>query len=385
MNNGPALRVANVLFDDRYGGPQKRVIEVARGLQEHGTSTTMYLPVGEGNAEAVAREAGVPVRRIAFERTPRPRDLKRMFRWAVRLPNDVYRFLSAFRDEKPDVVHVNGAFFIAPALAAKVLRIPLVWHLNDTILPRKFVAPFFGKLTRLMANRVVVAAEAVARHYSVPPGSYTTIYAPVDVKKFDGVVAGAGANGTARVGLIANWNPLKGLEYYFRAADLVRGRLDGRLEVVIAGARLDTHTDYARRVEDLIRQLDLTASVRDLGFVSSVGTMLEGLDVLVLSSTTEASPVVVLEGMAAGVPVVATDVGGVRELLLGDPKSPAGTVVRARNPEAIAAAIVELLEDPDMARRMGESGRLLARERFSLEACVLRHRKAYSGLGTGRR
>ena len=91
----------------------------------------------------------------------------------------------------------------------------------------------------------------------------------------------------------------------------------------------------------------------------------------------------VLEGMAAGVPVVATDVGGVREILLGDPAGPAGVVVPPRAPEALAAAVLALLKDPEQAKRMGRNGRILAQKRFSLEACADRHLKVYKSLVAG--
>lgn len=377
----PSVCVVNVLFDDRYGGPQKRVIEVAGGLSGHGVQTILCLPAGDGNAADVAREAGVPVVRIDFERVPRPGDLKRVLRWAVRLPGDIRRFLAMFRRECPDVAHVSGAFFIVPAVAAKLARVPLVWHLNDTVVPAR-VAPVFGAMVRMLADRVIVEAEAVARHYAVSRGPYEVIYAPVDIKRFLQTREERGREASS-IGIVANWNPLKGLEHFVRAAALVRERLGHELKVVFAGARLETYEDYARRIDDLIEELDLRSAVHDHGFVGSIETVLADLDVLVLSSISEASPMVVLEAMAAGVPVVATDVGGVREMLLADPADPAGVVVPPADPEAIAAAVLDLLKSPEEAARMGRGGRLLAAERFSLETCVRRHLKVYRSVTGG--
>ena len=372
----------NVLFDDRYGGPPKRVIEVAGKLSERGVRTALCLPAGSGNAAGVARKAGMPVYQLGFERVPRPSDPGRVARWFIRLPGDVRRFLGLYRREHPDVVHVNGAFFLAPAVAAKLARVPLVWHLNDTVVPAS-VAPVFGVLVRALADRVVVAAEAVARHYGVASKPHAVIHAPVDVDVFH-VTERTLEKKTRGIGLIGNWNPLKGLEYFVRAAALVREKHEREVEVVFAGARLESHAEYARRVDGLIEELGLRPAVRELGFVPSAAPVLETLDVLVLSSISEASPMAVLEGMAAGVPVVATDVGGVREMLLADPREPAGIVVEPRNPKAIAAAVLELLRDPEKAARMGRSGRRLAEERFSLEICARRHLEVYEAVVSGR-
>jgi glycosyltransferase involved in cell wall biosynthesis len=181
----------------------------------------------------------------------------------------------------------------------------------------------------------------------------------------------------SRIGLVANWNPNKAIEDFVRAAALVREHLGGELEVIFAGAKLTSHAAYCQYVEDLIEDLGLTPCIRDYGFVPSVVDVLAELDVLVLSSLTEAFGMAILEGMAMGVPVVATDVGGVRELVAADLAQPAGILVPPKDPEAMAAAILELLRHADQAARMGQNGRRLAEAHFSLGACVQRHLEVY--------
>jgi glycosyltransferase involved in cell wall biosynthesis len=208
---------------------------------------------------------------------------------------------------------------------------------------------------------------------------HDVIYAPVDTQHYGAGVQfpRARKHSVVSIGLIANWNPIKGIEYFVRAAAVVRERLAGKLEVVFAGARMANHPDYCQRVDALIDELGIRSAIRDYGFVLSVAPILADLDVLVLSSTTEACPMVILEGMAAGVPVVATDVGGVRELLLGEPERPAGIVVPPKDPAALAEAVLELLRHPEKAARMGQNGRQLAEERFSLSICAQRHLRVY--------
>jgi glycosyltransferase involved in cell wall biosynthesis len=303
-----------------------------------------------------------------------------LMRWITRLPRDIRRFMSLFRSERADTVHVNGAFFVAPAVAAKLARIPLVWHLNDTVMPAK-IAPFFGFAVHALADRVVVAAEAVAAHYGIDRSTYDVLYPPVNIRLYSADSPNSGEKDRPRrVGLVANWNPLKGVEYFVEAAALARARIDDDLEFVFAGARLKTHTDYSYYIDDRIRELGLDSACQEYGFVSDVVSFLRGLDILVLSSVAEASPMVVLEGMAAGVPIVATDVGGVRELLAEDPERPAGVVVPPRDPEAMAEAIVDLLRNPGVAERLGHNGRLLAEKRFSLDVCAQQHLKVYGGV-----
>lgn len=380
-DNPPSLRVLNILFDDRFGGPTSRIIQVARVLAEHGVETVLCLPARDGNAEDLARDAGIPVRRIAFERVPRIQNPWRVLRWIFFLPRDIGRFLKLFLQEKPDIIHVNGAFFIAPAIAAKLAKVSLVWHLNDTTVPKK-VASVFGLLVRLFSNKIVVAAKAVAIHYGVSQAPYEVIYAPVDTKLYGSGIYSAKdkKRNMFRILLIANWRPVKGLEYYLKAAALVRESLGDKLEIAFAGSKLLTQTDYCQYIESLIRKLKLNPYTRDYGFVSSVVNLLADSDVLILSSITEACPMVVLEAMASGVPVVATDVGGVREMLLPDTDNPAGIVVPVKSPKAMATAILELLNNSKQATSMGENGRRLAEECFSLEQCTQRHLDVYESL-----
>lgn len=371
------MRVLNVVFEERIAGPTRRIVRVGKQLSDYGVETVLCLPAGKGNVADYAQESGIEVRRVQFERIPRPTDPKRILRWMAFAPRDVLRFARLFRRERADIVHVNGAFFITPGIAAKLLGIPVVWHLNDTVVPRT-VAPVFGNLVRVMADQIVVAAEAVAEHYGVSGTEYEVIYAPVDVAQFEGI-ARERERKSPRVGLLANRLPTKGVEYFIEAAALIREhRKDA--EFVLAGAAFPNHMDYYRRTNEMVAGLGLEPVLYDHGFVSSVGDILKDLDVLVLSSTSEASPTVVFEGMAAGIPVVATDVGGVREMLLREPERAAGVVVPPRSPGDIAAAALELLDDPERAARMGENGRYFAEKYFSLQECARHHLEVYQSL-----
>jgi len=338
------------------------------------------MPEGSGEAAALAVEAGLRVRRADFRRIPRPSNPCAVLRWIASLPRDVKRLGEVFRTERAEVVHVNGAFFFAPAIAAKTSGLPLVWHLNDTIVSRK-MAWVLGQTVRLLADRIVVAAEAVARHYGVSRAPHDVVYAPVDVERFDWRLRRGrrGRNSRVRVGCVANWYPVKGIEYFLRACALLRDVLGGeRLEIVLVGSKLETQPKYCRKVEALIDELDLRSRTTYLGLVRDVSEIVAGLDILVLSSTSEACPMVVLEAMASGVPVVATDVGGVRELVVPDSDGQTGLVVAPRDPGAIARAMLKIAESSELAERLALNGCRRARERFSIDMCTERHLSVYS-------
>jgi glycosyltransferase involved in cell wall biosynthesis len=252
--------------------------------------------------------------------------------------------------------------------------------MNDTITP-KVIAVLLGWIVRLFANRIVVAAEAVARHYGLLGAKHTVLYAPVDIERYKEVNLSETKkkNRTPKIALVANWTRIKGVEYFVRAAALVK-EMFGPVELHFAGARLATQREYCEKIDHLIHELGLSSNVVEHGFVQSVEDLMMELDVLVLSSTVEACPMVVLEGMAAGIPVVATDVGGVRELLQPDAAEPAGIVVPVRDAKAMSIAIIQLLKDKEKSISLGNNGRCLAKQRFSLETCANLHFEIYDAV-----
>ena len=130
-------------------------------------------------------------------------------------------------------------------------------------------------------------------------------------------------------------------------------------------------------IEQEIATLGLHETVELLGTRADVDELLAAADVFVLSSDSEGLPMSVLEAMAAGLPVIASAVGGVPELV-ADKET--GALVPPRDSQALAAAIREIAGDPQLRDRLGQAGRRRARQEFSLEACRRRHLDLYRDL-----
>ena len=126
-----------------------------------------------------------------------------------------------------------------------------------------------------------------------------------------------------------------------------------------------------------VEELGLSQSVRFLGWRDDVPEILACVDLFVLASLWEGLPYTLLEAMAAGLPVVATDVGGCREVVLD---GETGLLVPPRAPEALAQAIMMLLSERNLLQGMAEKGRERVAEHFSIEAMIEKTEAVYDAL-----
>ncbi|GMA24867.1 hypothetical protein GCM10025864_26260 [Luteimicrobium album] len=282
----------------------------------------------------------------------------------------VLRLARRLRVLRPDLVHTQSLKAdVLGSVAAGLARTPVVWHVHDRIaddyLPPR-VARVFRWLIRRVPRAVVANSEATAVTLGRPdavvayPG-----FAPEQVRP-DGGRTHVDPN-PAVVGLVGRISPTKGqLELVAAAPGVLAAHLGTRFRLV--GAPLFGGEDYAAEVEAEIGRRGLGDAVEVTGHVDDVAGVLDGLTVLV-----HASPVpepfgqVVVEGMVRGVPVIATDAGGVPEILRGDDAGPLGVLVPPGDSDALAEALVGVLDDPAGRRRRAEAAFAVATERFAVE------------------
>jgi glycosyltransferase involved in cell wall biosynthesis len=195
------------------------------------------------------------------------------------------------------------------------------------------------------------------------------------VRELDGgdVRAELGIGDAPVLGAVSTIRPEKGLDLLVGAAAELSREVP-RLQVVIAGD--GDGSPLRRRAEEL----GIGDRLHLLGFRSDIGSVIASFDVAVNASEREGTPLSILEYMDAGVPVVATAVGGVPEMLGG---GEAGVLVEPGDPAAIARAAAGLLSDPARASEVGEAGRRRRRGEFSMETMVSRVEDLYVEL-TGR-
>jgi glycosyltransferase involved in cell wall biosynthesis len=291
---------------------------------------------------------------------------------------------------RADVVHANSIRAGIISVAAGGDR-PTVVHVRDC-LPGGAVSD----LTLRVINRAdaLVANSAYTRS-TLGPGKAAAhvVHNAVDLSRFDRVRL-TPAESRARLGLgeqgpvlavIAQITPWKGQDDAIRVAqELVRSH--PRLQLLLVGSpKFDsaaTRYDNNVYLEELRRQVaeqGLTDSVCFLGERDDIPEVLRAVDLLLVPSWEEPFGRAIIEAMASGVPVVATDVGGPPEILV-EGEARYGLVLPPRSPDAWASAIRELLADPARLSEMGERGREAAQHRFGVERHVAAVLNVYAGV-----
>jgi sugar transferase (PEP-CTERM/EpsH1 system associated) len=298
-----------------------------------------------------------------------------------------FRLWRALRKLKPDLVQTYnlGTLDLAPAVRlAGVRRLVHAEHGRDASDPdgenRKY-RRLRRRLAPLIARYVAVSPDLhnwLVDKVGISPAKAALIPNGIDLAPYRGArdnsyrdaeLGNFAPRGTVLIGHVARLDKVKdqaGLLQAFKQLREQVAQADCRL--IIAGEGRE-RADLERQIV----QLGLTESVRLLGNRSDVPGLLAACDVFVLSSIAEGMPITMLEAMAAGLPVVATDVGGMASVVQA---GVTGTLVPARNPEALARALAEYATDETLRRRHGDAGRTRALARYGLDTMV----SAYTGL-----
>lgn len=179
------------------------------------------------------------------------------------------------------------------------------------------------------------------------------------------------------IGFVGRLSAAKGVSYLLQAAAALSPALRGDAHIVIVG-----DGEHRKALADEARLLGLSQRTHFLGTRSDTPLIYSALDVFVLPSEVEAFPMVVLEAMACALPVIATNVGDVGQII---ENGTSGRVIAARDKDALRTAVEEVLIDPDYARRLGTAARERIAQQFSSSQMAQRYLVLYRDVLATRR
>lgn len=283
------------------------------------------------------------------------------------------RFL---RRRRPALIVTKGllAHFYG-GLAARLARIPCVWHLQDRVTDR--AGPFFpwmlGGAGRILARQIIVDANSIGRQLRpfVPAERISIIPNGVDTDEFTPWEDGSGVRtewgaraGDILIGVVARLTPWKGQGVLLEALARIADRYP-QARAVLVGTPLFESDDYARELRSQTERLGLVGRVVFAGFHWDLPRVLSGLDVVVHTSLEkDSSPLALASAMAAGKPIISTSVDGTGQLFEDGVD---GLLVPPGDVGALAESLSLLLDSEKMRASLGQAARATAERELNLE------------------
>ena len=291
-------------------------------------------------------------------------------KWDPLALSDMLRLM---RKHRIQVVHAAGMKgILLGRIAARMLGAKAVIHFHDTRPPGRLVGLAQRTLAPWTAQGIAVSKavrSSVMRDFGLPPSKVKTIHNPIDFKRFAEPRSCAHTrlrqelqipNGAPVIGIIGRMTQDKGHGELIRALPSILEKRPAAVALVVGDG------PTRPRTQQMVTEAGLGGSVRFTGHRPDIPDVLAAIDLLVLPSVREGLPYSVMEAMAAGRPVVASEVGGVPELISHEKE---GLLVPAGDASALSASVLRLLDDPALSERLTTAARRKVRA-LTLEAHV---------------
>ena len=388
------MKVLCVVHSPFFGGPHNEALRLKEPLRRRGWEIEVAIPDEPGSAAPRLEAGGVPVHVLPLSRLRAVPDPRLLLRFGRDFRRSVRNLEAVIEDTAADVVQIGGLVNPHAALAGRRRGAAVVWQIVDSRAPA-LVRTLAMVLVRRYADAVMFDGQSlVPLHTGASLALPTFVYfPPVETSRFV-PDRERGAETRAEIGLpadapvvgtVSSLVPMKGLETFIAAAGRVAEACPAA-RFVIVGATPSSHTGYAERLHEQAAGLGLPHPIVFAGERTDVERWYPAFDVDLITSVprSEGTTTTALEAQSCGVPVVATRVGAVPDVV---EDGITGLLVPAEQPDALARAVLRLLGDESLRARMGTAGRQAALERFDVERAADLYVQAYEaavGYSAGR-
>ncbi|WP_342564485.1 glycosyltransferase family 4 protein [Paenibacillus sp. FSL R7-0345] len=374
------LKVAYIDHTAKWSGGEVALFNILTNIGEN--VEPLVILAEEGTLAERLREKGIDVRVIPLDESIRSRGRNAVNLGApaaaVKLLAYGSKLAPLLKQEKVDCVHTNSlksAFY--GAVAAKKAGVPLIWHIRDHIgapYLKPVVAKAIRTMSRMLPNGVIANSHSTLSALELPRTKKTLVVYSAFAKAISEGVRRQDQKdfNVLLVGRLAHW---KGQHVVLEAAKAFKQ--DSRVKFWLAGDALFGEEAYKQELIQTIRQNDLT-NVSLLGHVDDIQGLMQKADLLIHTSVTpEPFGQVIVEGMAAGLPVIASNEGGPVEIVV---PGVTGMLIQPGDAGVLAESITWMLEHPEERRMMAENGTKRVKEHFVIENTVKDIVDYYKGL-----
>lgn len=365
------LRVIQLVEDLKIGGAERVIADIAEGVDRNLFDASVWCVSRGGETAEELRKKGIEVRVLGIK--------------SYHNPLNIFRLSSQLKKAIPDIVHTHGYFAsVIGRLAARRARISvIISHVHSTYWEYKKKHILMEKALSRITDRIICCSKAVenfVRGYEkIKPEKTLMIYNGVDEDRFSTVPDTSSLRaqlaieeGASVVGTISSLTPHKGHAYLIQAAVKVHDSWPAAKFLIVGDGLL------RKTLEEQAGRLNIASSVIFAGIQKNIPEVLSLMDVFVLPSySREGLGIAIIEAMAAGKPVVATNIGGIPEVVKD---GETGYLAPPQNPEALAQAIIKLLQNPTNAKAMGKQGRIRFEKKFTKKRMLSEVENLYAAL-----
>ena len=363
---GPHILLAVDQLPRNLGGGERVLLRLARLLPRYGFRVSVLTLAADPESDAFREPVACPIYLLDLRSTHG--------RQAVRAALELRRFL---RGEKVALVQTffeSSDLWVGP-MAKLLAGTPVIWSRRDMGILRGAKHRIAYRWMKNLPERVFAVSEQVRQHCievdGISPDRVETVYNGLDLPNLETLPDRGSSTGPPVIKTVGNIRRVKGHDIFVRAAAQIAKQFpDARFSV--GGAVLEP--EFKAELHALVREQGIGDRFSFDGSVSDLHSYLADATVFVLPSRSEGFSNAIIEAMAAGLPLVATDVGGNAEAIQDGVN---GFLVPSEDVDALADALRRLLADPARAQAMGKAGRARVAERFTTEAMMKQLVTAY--------
>jgi len=352
-----------------WGGAEKILYQILKGIGKNQDKFQFYLITGTDGL-LVGKVKKLSAITTYIEPIPKEnRDLIGLFRWGLNM-------FKIARKLNPDLIYINNLRgIIFSSVPLKLLRKPIIWH-DHNIQPTFIRKTILNLMALWLPNRIIAVSKAVANSYWTinRNNKVRIVHNGLDLSEFSYKISSnireefEIPNEYSIITIASVLRPWKGHEYFIKAASFVKREFLKTKFIILGDEVVNREKGYKEQLINLSNSLNLENDIIFTGFRKDVSNILLQSDIIVLSSILpDPFPTVILEAMAAAKPIVATNIGGVSEMVIDNVT---GLLVPPKDSKAMAEAILKLLTDMEYSYKLGREGFERLNDIFTLDKFI---------------
>ena len=370
-------KICYVDEDGRFGGPQQRMLVLASELRKRNIEVEIIIPKDETEIfknkllENKIKFHELPITRLSLK-------INFLLKYIFLFFYEIFMLVNFFKKNKYDLIQANSTPQFKAVIAAFILKIKIVWVIEDSYFPF-FIVFFFKQLSKLTNCKIIYTSQRVYDFYFRDKKDIKNlkkeIFAPINFLKFDPNQSFDIPNYINKknfiVTTVAAVVPVKGLEYFIKSAEIVYKKNNNVL-FIIAGPEISSQKRYSKKIRSMLLNKQY---IKYIGMCNDIPQLLANSDVFICSSLSEAGPITVYEAMSMKVPVITTDVGACNQIIINYKN---GIIVPRKDSIKISQAVINVLDDSHLRNKIGSNAYKFASEFFSLDKIVKQYIDFYN-------